>query len=480
MVKAAKSANRAALARAVKFADFADGFIRSHAPSWKNSKHKDQWTNTLATYAYPILGSMVVTDVDTPAVLRVLQPIWYEKTETATRLRGRIEMVLDAATTQGLREGPNPARWKGHLALALPKPSKITTVTHQKSLPVDEVPGLWSLLTAAEGLGALALRFLLLTCARSGEVRGAKWSEIDLGSRVWTIPAAQMKAGKEHRVWLSDAALNILTSLPRTSSFVFPSPKGSEMSDMTLSAVMRRMQLAAVPHGLRSSFRTWAAERTNHPREVCEQCLAHTTGSDVELAYQRSDLFEKRRQVLSEWARFVTTETKEGDKSGAVAEDDCMADSEFEAEAIRRAIAGDIESGFEVLRRCRTGLDNRILSPQLAYYLADRIAEILDGQTPKHALRIAKRPGRGADPLPDWEMQLGSFAALLAQRGYKTKQIATALCNQRAAIHNLTLEQSDAYRIAKTWQPMNAMDGDDLLGLIKDYKEVLKEYPPLK
>ena len=157
-----------------------------------------------------------------------------------------------------------------------------------------------------------------------------------------------------------------------------------------------------------------------------------------------------------------------------------MTDGEFEAEAIRRAVAGDVESGFELLRRCRTGLDTKVLSPQLAAYLADRITEILDGENPKHALRIAKGPGRRADPLPDWEMQLGSLAALLAQRGYKAKQIATALCDQRAAIYDLPLEQSDAYRIAKTWRPMQAMDGDDLLGLIEDYKEVLKEYPPLK
>lgn len=306
VLKAAKSAITAERARAVKFEELAERFIKSHAPSWKNPKHKDQWSNTLSAYAYPFIGAMVVADIDTPTVLKVLQPIWYDKTETAKRLRGRIEMILDAATAQGLREGPNPARWKGHLALTLPKPSKIAVVQHQKSLPVDEVPKFWKSLVAAEGQGALALRFLLLTCARSGEVRGATWDEIDLKANVWTIPAARMKAGKEHRVWLSTAAMGILKAMPQDGDLVFAGAKGKPLSDMTLSAVMRRMKLEAVPHGLRSSFRTWAAETTNFPREVCEQCLAHTTGNDVELAYQRSDLFDKRKQVMNAWESFVT------------------------------------------------------------------------------------------------------------------------------------------------------------------------------
>lgn len=306
VLKAAKTAITAERARAVKFEELAERFIKSHAPSWKNPKHKDQWSNTLSAYAYPFIGAMVVADIDTPTVLKVLQPIWYDKTETAKRLRGRIEMILDAATAQGLREGPNPARWKGHLALTLPKPSKIAVVQHQKSLPVDEVPKFWKSLVAAEGQGALALRFLLLTCARSGEVRGATWDEIDLKANVWTIPAARMKAGKEHRVWLSTAAMGILKAMPQDGDLVFAGAKGKPLSDMTLSAVMRRMKLEAVPHGLRSSFRTWAAETTNFPREVCEQCLAHTTGNDVELAYQRSDLFDKRKQVMNAWESFVT------------------------------------------------------------------------------------------------------------------------------------------------------------------------------
>ncbi len=256
---------------------------------------------------YPIIGSMVIADVDTSAVLRVLQPIWHAKTETATRIRGRIEVILDAATAQGLREGPNPARWKGHLALTLPARSKIAPAKHQRSIPVDAVPAFYEGLLGQEGVGALALRFLLLTCVRSGEVRGANWTEVDFERRVWTIPAERMKVNKEHRVPLSPAVAALLSSIPAREGLLFPGAKGKPLSDMTLTAVMRRMKIDAVPHGLRSSFRTWAADYTNHPREVCEQCLAHTTGSDVELAYQRSDLFEKRRQVMDEWASFATS-----------------------------------------------------------------------------------------------------------------------------------------------------------------------------
>lgn len=303
--RAAKSALAAERARAVTFMDAAKRYIKNHAQGWSNPKHRSQWENTLEAYVYPVIGAMVVADVDTPAVLRVLQPIWHTKTETASRIRGRIESVLDAATAQGLRQGPNPAQWKGHLALTLPARSKIAPIKHQKAVPVDEVPAFYKDVAEAEGIGAVALRFLLLTCVRSSEARGATWEEVDLERRVWTIPASRMKAKREHRVPLSDAVIEILKSLPTREGLLFVGMKGKPLSDMTLTAVMRRMKVDAVPHGLRSSFRTWAADYTNHPREVCEQCLAHTTGSEVEQAYQRSDFFEKRRQVMNEWAAFV-------------------------------------------------------------------------------------------------------------------------------------------------------------------------------
>lgn len=306
----AKQAARSALARerarAVTFSDVAKRYITAHAAGWSNPKHRSQWENTLQAYVYPVIGAMVVADIDTPAVLRVLQPIWQSKTETATRVRGRVEAILDAATAQGLREGPNPARWRGHLALTLPARSKIAPPRHLKALPVDSVAGFYKRLLTQGGIGAVALRFLLLTCARSGEVRGARWSEVDLGRCVWTVPPERMKANREHRVPLSGAVVEILKSLPTREGLLFAGMKGKPLSDMTLTALMRRLKVNAVPHGLRSSFRTWAADHTNHPREVCEQCLAHTTGSDVELAYQRSDLFEKRRQVMEEWSEFVT------------------------------------------------------------------------------------------------------------------------------------------------------------------------------
>jgi len=303
--RAALSALMAEQARSVKFMDVAKGYLKSHAAGWRSTKHRAQWESTLELYVYPKLGDMVVADIDTPAVLRVLQPIWHNKTETASRVRGRVEAILDAATAQGLREGPNPARWKGHLALTLPARSKIAPRQHQKAVPVDDVPAFYRAVTGLEGVGAVALRFLLLTCTRSSETRGAQWDEIDLERRIWTIPVQRMKANREHRVPLSDAVIELLEALPTREGLLFIGSKGKLLSDMTLTAVMRRMKVDAVPHGLRSSFRTWAADHTNHPREVCEQCLAHTTGTNVELAYQRSDLFEKRRQVMNEWASFV-------------------------------------------------------------------------------------------------------------------------------------------------------------------------------
>ena len=229
------------------------------------------------------------------------------KTETASRVRGRIEQVLDWATALGFREGPNPARWRGHLDKLLRAPGKVTRVEHHDALPVDQAPSFMVRLRAAPGIGARALEFAILTAAHSGEVRGATWAEIDLDAAVWTVPADRMKAGREHRVPLSPAALALLRSLPRwpDNPLVFAAPRGGMLSDMTLAAVLRRMKVAAVPHGFLSTFCDWAAERTHFPREVAEMALAHAIGDKVEAAYRRGDLFDKRRRLMDDWAVFL-------------------------------------------------------------------------------------------------------------------------------------------------------------------------------
>jgi len=308
-----RSALRAARARDVSFKTVAGHYLAQHAAGWKNPKHAAQWTATLERYAFPVIGSLTVASVDTPLVLEVLEPIWKEKTETASRLRGRIEAILDFATAKGYREGPNPARWKGHLALTLPAKRKVATVKHHKAIPVLEMPGFMNRLRAAEGVGARALEFLALTAARSGEVRGMRWDEVDLSNRVWTVPALRMKAKKAHRVPLSAAAVALLTAIKRADGvpLVFPGAKGQALSDMSLTAVMRRMGLDAVPHGLRSSFRNWTAEMTNYPNEVAEMALAHRVANAVEAAYRRGDLFEKRRALMDDWAGFLASEKQE-------------------------------------------------------------------------------------------------------------------------------------------------------------------------
>jgi integrase len=248
-------------------------------------------------------------DIELPHVLSVLEPIWREKTETASRLRGRMESVLDWATARGYRSGPNPARWKGHLDKLLPAPGRIAKTDHHRSLPYEDMPTFFAQLHLQEGSGARALEFVILTAGRSGEVRGATWDEFDLNAGKWVIPASRMKAKKEHRVALSAQAVALLKAQKelRVSEIVFPSPRdGVMVSDMTLSAVLRRMKVDAVPHGFRSTFRNWAAETTNYPREIAELALAHVVGSEVERAYMRSDLFEKRRALMQDWADFVS------------------------------------------------------------------------------------------------------------------------------------------------------------------------------
>lgn len=317
---AEKQAQKAALlaqqASLKTFAWCAATYIASLKDQWKNAKHQAQWTSTLETYAFPIIGKLPVQSIALPHVLDVLNqaqtdkdnsPLWASKNETASRLRGRIEKVLDWATVHGYRDGLNPARWKGHLDSALKAPNKIQKTEHHKAIPYAEMSPFMKALRQQEGTGARALEFTILTAARSGEVRGATWGEIDLKAKLWTIPASRMKAGKEHRVPLSAQALQLLASIEPTAGtdLVFPSPRGKVLSDMTLTAVMRRMQLEAVPHGFRSTFRTWGGEQTAYPRDMLEFSLAHTLENKVEAAYMHGTQIEKRRKLMQDWADYV-------------------------------------------------------------------------------------------------------------------------------------------------------------------------------
>ena len=311
-IEAAKEARAALMVTPTvgyTFRAAAEAYIASHEASWRNPKHRDQWTATLKNYAYPVMGKLDVAAIELPHVMRVLEPIWIRKTETAKRLRGRIEMVLDWAGARGFRSGPNPARWRGHLDKLLAKPSKVHRITHHRALPIGDMKPFMTQLRAADGTGARALEFAILTAARSGEVRGATWQEIDLDARVWTISAARMKAAREHRVPLSKAAIDVLSALPaaRPDAYVFKAAHGGRISDMTISAVLRRLEVNAVPHGFRSTFRDWAAERTTYPNEVAEMALAHAVGNKVEAAYRRGDLFEKRLAMMDEWAEFCSS-----------------------------------------------------------------------------------------------------------------------------------------------------------------------------
>jgi integrase len=277
--------------------------VRAH----RNAKHASQVLSTLATYASPVLGKKAVDEIDLRDILAVLEPIWTTKTETADRLRGRMENVLAWATAAKHRSGENPARWRGNLDALLPKPGKIAIPKHHAALAFDDVPAIIQRLASVDGMGARALEFLILTAARSGEVRLAVWTEVDLGNRMWVVPGVRMKAGREHRVPLSEAALSVLARLPRFagSDLIFVGPRGGAISDMTVSAVTRRMDVPAVPHGFRSAFRDWAAERTSYPAELAEMALAHTISNKVEAAYRRGDLFEKRRALMDDWGRFA-------------------------------------------------------------------------------------------------------------------------------------------------------------------------------
>lgn len=313
--EAERQRNKLEAAKAMTFDQCAAAYIEAHRAGWKNPKHAAQWAATLATYAGPVIGALPVASVDMPLVLRILEPIWTTKNETASRLRGRIESVLDWATVRGFRTGDNPARWKGHLDKVLPAPGKVQKVEHHAALPYQQAGAFMAELRKREGMAARALEFAILTACRSGEVRGATWQEIDLAARIWVIPGERMKAGKEHRVPLSDAAVSLLEALPRLegSDAVFFAPRGGALTDMALTAVLRRMERGDLTaHGFRSTFRDWAGETTAFPREVIEHALAHQLKDKAEAAYQRGDLLAKRARLMQAWAEHCAT-----DKSGA-------------------------------------------------------------------------------------------------------------------------------------------------------------------
>ncbi|MGC2854151.1 tyrosine-type recombinase/integrase [Novispirillum sp. DQ9] len=294
-------------AKAISFKGAAEAYITAHRAGWRNAKHAAQWSATLETYAFPVIGELPVADVDTGLVLRVLEPIWTEKPETASRVRGRIEAVLDWARVRGYRDGPNPALWRGHLAHLLPRRAKVRKVEHHAALPYAEIAAFMVALRQRDATAARGLEFAILTAARTGEVLGATWAEIDLEAAVWTVPADRMKAGREHRVPLSPRAAAILQAMAQEhgqEGYLFPSKrKGKPLSNMAFLMLLRRMGRADLTaHGFRSTFRDWTAERTAFPGEVAEAALAHVVGDKVEAAYRRGDLFEKRRKLMEAWA----------------------------------------------------------------------------------------------------------------------------------------------------------------------------------
>ena len=309
--KAAKAQKAAAIADGVKtsktFSMVASEYIEAKRKGWKNLKHGEQWVNTLATYAEPVIGKMAPADITKDEVLEILKPIWTTKHETASRLRGRIESVLDYAAFHGLTDHPNPARFKGFLDNALVAPSKATKRKHFAAMPYKDVANFMKALELIPGDSARCLEFTILTASRSGEALGAPWSEIDMEAKVWTIPASRMKSGKEHKVPLSDAAVKVLAQQEgKHKHLVFIGRVSKkQMTDMALTMVMRRHNDAYTTHGFRSSFRDWAAETTSHSNEVCEMALAHSVGSKVEAAYRRGDMFQKRISLMEDWAAYV-------------------------------------------------------------------------------------------------------------------------------------------------------------------------------
>ncbi|MBX9660980.1 MAG: integrase arm-type DNA-binding domain-containing protein [Nitrospiraceae bacterium] len=310
----ALAAAQAAEIAGIAFKAVAEAYIAANEGSWRNEKHRQQWRNTLASYVYPVIGELPVAEISTPHVLKILEPIWQDKPETASRIRGRIETVLDAAKARGYRAGENPARWRGHIAQILPARSRLTR-GHHKAMPYDAIPAFVAQLRERDAMAALALEFVMLTAARTNEVLEAIWGEVDLDKAIWTIPAARMKAGKEHRVPLSPRAVEILEAVkPLKKASLFPTDKRGTLSTMAMTMLLRRMKQDCTVHGFRSGFRDWAAECTGYAHEVCEMALAHVIGNKSEAAYRRGDLFEKRRRLMGDWATYCASGSAAGAK----------------------------------------------------------------------------------------------------------------------------------------------------------------------
>jgi integrase len=308
-----RATQKAAAAKAITFKECAEKYVAAHQAGW-SERHARLWEQSLTAHAYPVLGDLTVASIDLPLVLKVLEAIWNTKTDTATRVRSRVESVLDWAATHGYRSGENPARWRGHLENLLPARNKVKPVEQHAALPYPEIGAFIAELRQRQAVGARGLEFCILTAARSGEVRGGQWDEIDLQNRTWTIPGSRMKAGREHRVPLSDRAVEILREMAeiRTSDFVFPGFAGP-LDHKTFLRLLERMGGKLTIHGFRSTFRDWAAERTAYPSEIAEMALAHQVGSAVERAYRRSDLFEKRRRLMDDWGRFCASPAAAGE-----------------------------------------------------------------------------------------------------------------------------------------------------------------------
>lgn len=308
--RSAKSALLAQRATDIAFEEFARKYIEDNEKAWSTRSHK-QWLSSLEKHVFPKVGRMYLRHIDTPQVLEVLEPIWGKITETATRVRGRMEKILAAATVKKLRSGPNPAAWDNHLQMMLPAPQAIMDEEHHPALPFSELAQFMKRLREREGQGARCLEFLILTAARSGEARGATWQEVNLSEKVWVVPKERMKSRKEHKVPLSEPAVRLLKNQPRIegTDLIFPSPqKQVQLSDATLAAVMKRMGVTnAVPHGFRSTFKDWAMELTQYPSDMSEIALAHAVGTKQEQAYRRGDMFNKRRKQMNDWAAFCAT-----------------------------------------------------------------------------------------------------------------------------------------------------------------------------